>query len=206
MLPPFTSSCDRKEHISVSSIDSIEFITLEECAVSFINKLDASAIFAPLAAQHLLTEDDKQVIISDSWTPREKAKYIIHILPRKAHGWFDKLLQCLHESADGTGHGDLLRELDSKRQKLIERRSNSSTKLTSGNSQEPSIPVGSRPEEVRRRGESQQEEVRPLKYRCHLKMPIFICLSAFTISCIDTLALVSTEYKVIGIQIKIIHR
>jgi len=168
------------------SNDSIEFITLEECAVSFTNKLDASAIFAHLTAQHLLTEDDKQELMNNSRTPREKAKYIMHILPRKAEGWFDKLLQCLRESADGTGHEDLLKELESKRQELRERRRNSSTPITktltiseSGGSQEPVIPVGNRPEDVRSRRSRQevvrrrgQEEVRPSNYKmcsCHLK-------------------------------------
>ena len=183
------------------SNDSIEFITLEECAVSFTNKLDASAIFAHLTAQHLLTEDDKQELMNKSRTPREKAKYIMHILPRKAGGWFDKLLQCLRESADGTGHEDLLKELESKRQELRERRRNSSTPITkkftiseSGGSQDPQTPVGNRLEDVRRRSRSQQEvvrrrgqeEVRQLNYKmcsCHFKIDIFICLSAFTISC-----------------------
>ena len=194
------------------SDDSIEFITLEECAVSFTNKLDASAIFAHLTAQHLLTEDDKQVLMSNSRTPREKANYIMQILPRKAGGWFDKLLQCLRESADGTGHGDLWTELESKRQELRERRNSGATKkLTisgSGSSKEPSIPVGSRQEGARRRGESRPEEVQPFNYRMcsHLDMHIFIYQSAFTISCTDVSTLVSKEYKVIDIQIKRIHR
>ena len=86
---------------------SIECVALEECAVSFIDKLDSSAIFAHLIAQHLLTEDDKQVLMSNARTPREKAKFIMYILPRKADGWFDKLLQCLHDSADGKKYGEL---------------------------------------------------------------------------------------------------
>ena len=67
-------------------------------------------------------EDDKQKLLSSSITPKEKANYILHILPRKAEGCFDKLLQCLRRSVDGTGHGDLLKELELKRQELRERR------------------------------------------------------------------------------------
>ena len=97
---------------------NIEHDVLKECAVSFTNKLDASAIFPHLIAQHLLTEDDKLVLISTLRTPREKANHIMSILPQKTDGWFDKLLLCLRESVDGTNHGDLWRELEQKQKEL----------------------------------------------------------------------------------------
>ena len=137
--------------------EDIEYVALEECAVSFTSKLDPSAIFAHLTAQHLLTEDDKQVLMNTSRTPRENSKYIMHILPRKGDGWFDKLLRCLHESADGTGHGDLLKELEEKRQELRERRNTGTPETnkkhhrisTRREPEEEQRPVVARPEEVR---------------------------------------------------------
>ena len=134
--------------------DNIECVALEECAVSFTNKLDPSAIFAHLIAQHLLTEDDKQVLMSNARTPREKANYIMHVLPRKADGWFDKLLQCLHDSTDGTGHGVLLKDLEEKRKELRERRNTGTPKTRKhkisvrGGAEEEQRPLLARQEEV----------------------------------------------------------
>ena len=134
--------------------DNIECVALEECAVSFTNKLDPPAIFAHLIAQHLLTEDDKQVLMSNARTPREKANYIMHVLPRKADGWFDKLLQCLHDSTDGTGHGDLLKDLEEKRKELRERRNSGTPKTRKhkisvrGGAEEEHRPLLARQEEV----------------------------------------------------------
>ena len=143
LQPILDTSSHKAISTSLSSEGDIECIALEECSVSFTNKLDSSAIFAHLIAQHLLTEDDKQFLLSTSRTPREKAKYIIHILPRKADGWFEKLILCLHESADGTGHGDLLRDLQEKRQELRERKNTGITKAPSaGKPEEVQRPVG----------------------------------------------------------------
>jgi len=44
----------------------------------------------------------------------------MHILPRKGDGWFDKLLHCLRESADGTSHGYLVKEMERKHQEITE--------------------------------------------------------------------------------------
>jgi len=136
--------------------DNIDLVALEECAVSFTTKLDPSAIFAHLTAQHLLTDDDKQVLLNTSRTPRENSKYIMQILPRKGDGWFDKLLHCLRESVDGTGHGDLLKELEGKRQELRERRNTGTPK---GPRKHHRISARREPEDLPRPVQARQEEV-----------------------------------------------
>ena len=101
--------------------ESLQRLALEECNVSFINKLDVTSILPYLIARHLLTEDDKQVLMLPTRTQVEKTQYLLDVMPRKATGWFEQFIECLRESTDGTGHGDLVTELEAKVQELKDR-------------------------------------------------------------------------------------
>ena len=101
---------DEEEHL--------QQLALEECSVSVVNKLDVSAILPNLMARHLLTSDNRQVLMTCAKTQVEKAQYLLDILPRKNHGWFEQFVECLRETSDGTGHDDLVKELEAKLQEI----------------------------------------------------------------------------------------
>jgi len=113
-MPILTSSSNHQK-------SEIFHSAIKGCHISFIHNLDVSVIFSHLEAQNLLTRHDKLVLRSSTITSSDKACYIMHILPRKGDGWFNKLLYCLRESADGTGHGYLLKEIENKFQEIIKK-------------------------------------------------------------------------------------
>ena len=76
-----------------------------------------------MIACHLLTNDDRQVLMNYTRTQVEKVQYLLDILPRKSKGWFEQFLECLRQLSDGTGHGDLVKDLETKYQELIEKNS-----------------------------------------------------------------------------------
>ena len=103
---------DEQEHL--------QRLALEECNVAFANKLDVNAILPHLISYHLLTNDDRQVLMTYAKTQLEKAQYLLDILPRKSKGWFELFLVSLRESTAGTGHGDLVEDLEMKLQELTQ--------------------------------------------------------------------------------------
>jgi len=86
-----------------------------ECAVTIVNKLDIDTIVPHLLSHHLLTRKDHQFLLSKSHTDDEKVQYLLYKLPRKADGWFERFLECLHESEEGTGHKDITKKLEAVR-------------------------------------------------------------------------------------------
>ena len=100
--------------------EHLQRLALDECNVAFVNKLDVNAILPHLIAYHLLTNDDRQVLMMYAKTQVEKTQYLLDILPRKSKGWFEQFLDCLRQSRDGTGHGDLVNDLEVKYQELTE--------------------------------------------------------------------------------------
>ena len=75
--------------------EELQRLALEECNVAFVNKLDTAAILPHLIARHLLTDDDKQMLMKYANTKADKAQYLLDIIPRKAKGWFELFLECL---------------------------------------------------------------------------------------------------------------
>ena len=141
---------DEQEHL--------QRLALEECSVTFVNKLDVTAILPHLIAFHLLTNDDRQILMTYAKTQVEKAQYLLDILPRKARGWFEKFAESLRQSGEGTGHGDLLLELEAKFAELIAQHDSKKSKkkvlkLRSKPSsvEEQRQPVGSRQVDVSKR-------------------------------------------------------
>ena len=89
--------------------EQLQRLALEKCNVAFVDKLDIAAILPYLISEHLLTDEDKQVLMKYTNTKGEKAQYLLDIIPRKAKGWFELFLQCLRNSTNGTGHRDLVK-------------------------------------------------------------------------------------------------
>ena len=140
---------DEQEHL--------QRVALEECSVTFVNKLDVTAILPHLIAFHLLTNDDKQTLMTYARTQVEKAQYLLDVLPRKARGWFEKFAESLRQSSEGTGHGDLLEELEMKYKELLaqhnSKKSSKKKVLKLGgrpsSTEEPRQPVGGGEVDVR---------------------------------------------------------
>ena len=74
-------------------------------------KLDVDAILPHLDANELLTVDDRDLLMNITRIQSEKINYLIHVLPKKSYGWFDKFLDCLDKSTCGTGHVDIKQAL-----------------------------------------------------------------------------------------------
>ena len=64
-----------------------------------------------LFSKGLLTPIDHQTLLSKSITATEKAQYLVEALPRKNQGSLEKFKECLRETQNGTGHGDILKDL-----------------------------------------------------------------------------------------------
>ena len=73
-----------------------------------------STILPQLIARHLLADDERQMLIMSGSTNGQKAQYLLDIMPRKEKGWFELFIECLCESSDGTGHHNLIKELETK--------------------------------------------------------------------------------------------
>ena len=122
--------------------ENLQRLALEECSVAFVKKLDPSAILPHLIAQHLLTDDDRQTLTTFARTQTEKAQYLVDIIPRKETGWFEKFLACLRQSADGTGHRDLVKQLEAKFQELLEKNVPKKKRVGSNSRIDTQQPVG----------------------------------------------------------------
>ena len=131
--------------------EQLQRLALEECNVVFVDKLDIAAILPYLISQHLLTDEDKQELMKCTNTKGVKAQYLLDILPRKDKGWFELFLECLRNSANGTGHRDLVKVLETKFQELSEsnvvKRKLGSRRISGEQTQQP---VGGR--EINTRG------------------------------------------------------
>ena len=131
---------DEQEHL--------QRLALDECNVSLVNKLDVNAILPHLIAGHLVTPDDRQVLMTYAKTQVEKAQYLLDILPRKSKGWFEVFLDCLRQSTNGTGHGDLAEDLEVKLQELIQQNTTKKSKKKVfkfvSSVEKPQQPVGGR--------------------------------------------------------------
>ena len=89
----------------------LERIAFQKCSVVITENLEISLILPHLNAHGLLNEKDLQTLLNTFTTNVDKANYLLGILPRKDHGFFEKFIFCLCQSKDGTGHGDIVKEL-----------------------------------------------------------------------------------------------
>ena len=94
--------------------ESVEERLLQECAVIITRKLDISTILSHLLQCGLLTRKDQQFLLNQMRTDDDKVYYLLYNLPRKADGWFDRFLECLRDSQEGTGHKDIADTLEAK--------------------------------------------------------------------------------------------
>ena len=76
-----------------------------------IEKIDIGALLPHLITMDLLTDEDKEILMNVAKTRTDKIHHLIDVLPRKAFGWFNNILECLQRSSSGTGHADIIKML-----------------------------------------------------------------------------------------------
>ena len=100
-----------------SDTTDIEQNALLGCWVEFTERLDIASLLPHLCTQHLLTTFDREKLINQSITNYEKVNHLLTVLPKK-DGWYKKFLECLCQSAEGTGHAGLATKLKQKYEEL----------------------------------------------------------------------------------------
>ena len=92
-------------------MEELEKQALRSCRSDIAELLDISAVLPHLIAKQMLTVENKDFLTGTSKSQQEKAEYLVYILPRKCNGWFDRFLDCLELSVEGTAHADLVQKL-----------------------------------------------------------------------------------------------
>ena len=85
----------------------MENAAFQACSVIITENLDVKSIYPELNSHHLLTQKDQQFLINPMYEDYDKIMYLLHWLPRKADGWFDKFIQSLNRTSANTGHGNI---------------------------------------------------------------------------------------------------
>ena len=93
-------------------MEELQKTVLRNCSLSIVELLDFTAIVPYLRASNLLTDENLRMLKNISIPQKDKAQYLVYILPRKAEGWFGRFLDCLRQSTEGTSHADLIKELE----------------------------------------------------------------------------------------------
>ena len=93
-------------------MEDLQKTVLGNCSAAIFELIDFTAILPYLNASNLLTSKNAWMLANVSKSQKEKTQYLVYILPRKAEGWFNRFLDCLQQSAEGTAHADLIKELE----------------------------------------------------------------------------------------------
>lgn len=84
---------------------------LHECSAVLCNSLDIEKILPYLSESCLLTNDELTRLHNPYMSNVEKVGFLIDALPMKGADWFDKFIDCLSKTTEGTGHSKILQEL-----------------------------------------------------------------------------------------------
>ena len=101
-------------------MEELQKTVLRNCSPAIVELLDFAAILPYLYSSNLLTDENSRMLRNVSISQKEKAQYLVYILPRKAEGWFGRFLDCLRQSAEGTSHADLIKELEVNLDDLVQ--------------------------------------------------------------------------------------
>ena len=83
-----------------------------QCAPDLNKLLNINAVQPYLLSKGMLTRDDSNTLSNSNKTPGDKIKFIIDMLPSKGRGWWDKFINSLKNSINGTAHGELAKTLE----------------------------------------------------------------------------------------------
>ena len=93
-------------------MEELQKTVLRNCSSSIVELLDFTAVVPYLCSNNLLTDENIRMLRNISISQKDKAQYLVYILPRKAEGWFGRFLDCLRQSSEGTSHANLIKELE----------------------------------------------------------------------------------------------
>jgi len=88
-------------------------------------------VLPQLCSHYLLTTHDREKLTNPYITNHEKVNHLLNALLKKDQGWFDKFLDCLSKSTEGTGHFSLAIELKQKYEEELKRRDNNTNTVVS---------------------------------------------------------------------------
>ena len=91
---------------------------LNTCHVELRDNLDPHIILPNLNRKNLLTRNEDEFLQNPNTTKETKIDKIKELLPSKGEGWWDKFIECLEETTQGTGHSTLIECLQSALLKL----------------------------------------------------------------------------------------
>ena len=100
-------------HLSVKLIShewKQQKTVLWKCCPLIIEFLDIDAILPYLMSEELITDDDFDALRNIAKTRNDKILHLIGMLHKKPV-FFEKFLNCLHQSANGTAHAEIARKL-----------------------------------------------------------------------------------------------
>lgn len=84
---------------------------LWKCCPVIIHCLDITAILPYLMSEDLITDDDHDVLRNETTPRNKKIHHLIDVLPRKPN-LFEKFLNCLYQSSNGTAHAEIAKQLE----------------------------------------------------------------------------------------------
>ena len=87
--------------------DIIHHRALRQCAPKLHQHLNIDAIHPHLQHHVMLTRDESYTLANPNKTPGERVEFTINKLPSKVSGWWEKFINSLKSSTDGTAHGEL---------------------------------------------------------------------------------------------------
>lgn len=93
-----------KQRAATVTVSQCQLEAFQKCSVEIIKKLDVKEITPYLNSHGLLTQHDLQTLLNKITTVEDKSLYLLEALPRKDR-FFEKFLDCLHQTKFGTGHG-----------------------------------------------------------------------------------------------------
>ena len=98
--------------VGMSTIEQVERL-LADLHSDFSSSLNIRAIFPYLITNGLITREERDVLLKDCYTDDYKINQLMTWLPKKGPDVIEKLIKCLEESSEGTGHGALAKKVQS---------------------------------------------------------------------------------------------
>ena len=84
---------------------------LWKCCPLIFQCLDVTEILPYLMSENLITANDRDILRNDHKTTDDKIHHLIRMLPKKPN-LFKKLLKCLYQSSNNTGHAVIASRLE----------------------------------------------------------------------------------------------
>ena len=104
--------------VGMSTTDQVERL-LADLHPDFSSSLNIRAILPYLITNGLITREEREVLLKDCYTDDYKTNQLMTWLPKKGPDVTEKLIKCLEESSEGTGHRALAKKLQSLREILF---------------------------------------------------------------------------------------